>query len=205
MPRPKVPLLSRSKIVEVALELIDEEGTDQLTIRKVARRLGVQGPSIYYYFRDRDELFAAVGLTLLQDVKIPKRRSQKWTEWLVQDSIAYFRAIEAHPNMASILFERRTRPGAAGRFNAALEQMADSGMSPADGLALIDAVEGLALSWLSFAGADTAREEFGNLDRMTYPMLDVARRKHQLDEASYRRTIVALIVGFEQLYCTKQS
>jgi TetR/AcrR family tetracycline transcriptional repressor len=205
MPRPKVPLLSRSKIVDAALEMIDEEGSDQLTIRKLARRLGVQGPSIYYYFSDRDELFAAIGLTLLQDVKIPRRRSQKWTDWLVQDSIAYFRAVEAHPNVASILFERRTRPGAAERFNAALEQMAESGMSPSDGLALIDAVEGLALSWLAFTRADTSQEEFGNLDRMTYPMLDMARRRHQLDEASYRRTIIAVIAGFERLYCTKSS
>src|SRR5581483_8422653 len=98
MPRPKVPLLSRAKIVDAALDLIDEEGADQLNIRKLARRLEVQGPSIYHYFADRDEVLAAVGLTVLQDVRIPKRRSQRWTDWLMQDALAYYRAVEAHPN-----------------------------------------------------------------------------------------------------------
>jgi TetR/AcrR family tetracycline transcriptional repressor len=197
MPRPKIPLLSRSKIVEAALELIDEEGVDQLNIRKLARRLEVQGPSIYHYFADRDEVLAAVGLTVLQDIRIPKRRSQRWTDWMIQDAMAYYRAVEAHPNIAPILLDRRTRPGAAQRFNAALEQMEDAGISPADGLSLIDAIEGLALSWLAFSRAPDQVEEFGNLDKLTYPLLEVARRKHQLDENSYRRVVQALVKGFE--------
>lgn len=197
MPRPKVPLLSRSKIVEAAIELIDSEGADQLNIRKLARRLEVQGPSIYHYFADRDEVLAAVGLTVLQEIRIPRRRSQRWTEWLVQDALAYYRAVEAHPNIAPILLDRRTRPGAAERFNAALEQMQDAGITPADGLALIDAVEGLALSWLAFSRAPEQVEEFGNLDKLSYPLLDVARRKHTLDESSYRRVVTALVAGFE--------
>jgi AcrR family transcriptional regulator len=197
MPRPKIPLLSRSKIVEAALELIDEEGVDQLNIRKLARCLEVQGPSIYHYFADRDEVLAAVGLTVLQDIRIPKRRSQRWTDWMIQDAMAYYRAVEAHPNIAPILLDRRTRPGAAQRFNAALEQMEDAGISPADGLSLIDAIEGLALSWLAFSRAPDQVEEFGNLDKLTYPLLEVARRKHQLDENSYRRVVQALVKGFE--------
>jgi AcrR family transcriptional regulator len=197
MPRPKIPLLSRSKIVETALALIDEEGVEQLNIRKLARRLEVQGPSIYHYFADREEVLAAVGLTVLQDIRIPRRRSQRWTDWILQDALAYYRAVEAHPNIAPILLDRRTRPGAAARFNAALEQMDDAGVPPADGLSLIDAIEGLALSWLAFSRAPDQIGEFGNLDKLTYPLLDVARRKHQLDEGSYRRVVLALIKGFE--------
>jgi AcrR family transcriptional regulator len=200
MPRPKVPLLSRAKIVEAALELIDEDGADQLNIRKLARRLDVQGPSIYHYFADREELLAAVGLTVLQEIRIPRRRSQRWTDWILQDAMAYFRAVDTHPNIAPILLDRRTRPGAVERFNAALEQMQDAGITPADGLVLIDAIEGLALSWLAFSRAPHQIEEFGNLDKLAYPLLDVARRKHQLDESSYRRVVVALINGFEQIY-----
>ena len=202
MPRPKVPLLSRSKIVGAALDLIDEEGVDALNIRKLARRLEVQGPSIYHYFSDREELLAAVGLTVLQDVRIPKRRSQRWTDWMIQDAMAYYRGVEAHPNIAPILLDRRTRPGAAERFNAALEQMQDAGISPSDGLALIDAVEGLALSWLAFSRVHDQVEEFGNLDKLAYPLLDLARRKHQLDENSYRRMLTALVKGFEQSYAS---
>jgi TetR/AcrR family transcriptional regulator, tetracycline repressor protein len=202
MPRPKVPLLSRSKIVTAALELIDEEGADQLNIRKLARRLEVQGPSIYHYFADRDEVLAAVGLTVLHEIRVPRRRSAHWADWMVQDAMAYYRAVEAHPNIAPILLDRRTRPGAAERFNAALEQMQDAGVAPADGLALIDAVEGLALSWLAFSRVSDQVGEFGNLDKLSYPLLDVARRKHQLDENSYRRVIQALVKGFEATHAS---
>ena len=51
----------RDDIVRAAGELMDEHGTDQaVTLRAVARRLGISAPSIYAHFADVGEIFRAV-------------------------------------------------------------------------------------------------------------------------------------------------
>lgn len=51
----------RTEIVRAAGELLDQEGTAQaVTLRAVARRIGISAPSIYAHFADRDEILLAV-------------------------------------------------------------------------------------------------------------------------------------------------
>ncbi|GAA4238789.1 hypothetical protein GCM10022254_56160 [Actinomadura meridiana] len=51
----------RADIVEAATALLDEGGTEHaITLRAVARRVGIAAPSIYPHFADRDALLLAV-------------------------------------------------------------------------------------------------------------------------------------------------
>lgn len=45
MARPKVPLISKRTALEVALDIIDNEGIEALSIRWLAERLAVNGAS----------------------------------------------------------------------------------------------------------------------------------------------------------------
>ncbi|MFD3540303.1 TetR/AcrR family transcriptional regulator [Streptomyces sp. NPDC058662] len=60
MARPRKPLLSRSLIVEAAGALVDAEGLEALSTRRLAAALGVSGPSLYNHFRTKDEILEAV-------------------------------------------------------------------------------------------------------------------------------------------------
>jgi AcrR family transcriptional regulator len=60
MARPSTPLLSRSSIVDAALGIIDSDGVAGLSMRRLASRLGVSGPSIYHHFRSKDEILEAI-------------------------------------------------------------------------------------------------------------------------------------------------
>ena len=48
------------KIVDNALEIIDNEGFDALTMRHLASRMGTSAPNIYNYYSSKDELFCAI-------------------------------------------------------------------------------------------------------------------------------------------------
>ena len=48
------------EIVDVALELLEEEGPDGLSMRRLADRLGIQAPSIYKHLPDKQALEAAI-------------------------------------------------------------------------------------------------------------------------------------------------
>ncbi|GAA1998052.1 TetR/AcrR family transcriptional regulator [Catenulispora subtropica] len=60
MARPRTPLLSREGIVAAALALVDAEGLDALSTRRLAAELGVSGPSLYNHVATKDELLDAV-------------------------------------------------------------------------------------------------------------------------------------------------
>ena len=50
------PLLTREEIVEAAARVLEREGYEALTMRRLAEELGVQAPALYWHVRGRDEL-----------------------------------------------------------------------------------------------------------------------------------------------------
>jgi AcrR family transcriptional regulator len=52
--------LTREQIVDAAIELMDSDGTAALTIRGLARRLGVESAALYWHFASKDEICRAV-------------------------------------------------------------------------------------------------------------------------------------------------
>jgi len=54
-PRPR-PGLSRERVLRVAIELADERGLGELTMRKLAKQLGVEAMSLYNHVANKDDL-----------------------------------------------------------------------------------------------------------------------------------------------------
>ncbi|MFE4516446.1 TetR/AcrR family transcriptional regulator [Kitasatospora sp. NPDC056783] len=75
MARPRTPLLSRERIVAAALRLIDEEGLDALSTRRLATELSVSGPSLYNHFATKDELLDAVVDSVIGEVDLSMFRT----------------------------------------------------------------------------------------------------------------------------------
>src|SRR5690349_18105904 len=48
--------LDRAAIVDAALVLLDREGVEGLSTRKLAADLGIRGPSLYWHFKNKREL-----------------------------------------------------------------------------------------------------------------------------------------------------
>jgi AcrR family transcriptional regulator len=60
--------LDRDRIARVALALIDAQGIDQLSMRKLGSVLGVEGMALYHYFRNKAELLDGILDIILADV-----------------------------------------------------------------------------------------------------------------------------------------
>jgi len=48
------------EIVAIALELLEEDGAEGLSMRRLAERIGIRAPSIYKHLADKQELEAAI-------------------------------------------------------------------------------------------------------------------------------------------------
>jgi AcrR family transcriptional regulator len=63
--------LTRARVVDEALALVDEAGLDALSMRAVAARLGVEAMSLYRHVADRDDLVAALADRVLLEIGVP--------------------------------------------------------------------------------------------------------------------------------------
>jgi len=100
--RPTTPLLSRALIVEAAVAIIDSEGTDGLSMRRLASALGVRSPSIYHHFRNKDEILGAVvdGIHARIDLG---RAGPDWETALTSYAYQLRAALIEHPHVVEFL------------------------------------------------------------------------------------------------------
>jgi AcrR family transcriptional regulator len=84
----------RTDIVAAAAELLDEEGTEQaVTLRAVARRVGIAAPSIYAHFADRQAILLAVVQGAFAELAEALRASQTGADATPEDgAVARLRA-----------------------------------------------------------------------------------------------------------------
>jgi TetR/AcrR family transcriptional regulator, tetracycline repressor protein len=98
--------LSRGRIVDAALRLIDTEGLEAVTMPRVAAFLGVGTMSLYRHVAGKDDLLEAVAAQVLSGASVPDGDPNDWEGRVV----GYLRSLRAqalaHPALSSILAER---------------------------------------------------------------------------------------------------
>ena len=62
--------LAKTEIVRAALETLDAEGLDGLTLRKVAARLDVQAPALYWHVRSKQDLLDEMGTEVWRRISL---------------------------------------------------------------------------------------------------------------------------------------
>ncbi|HWD61720.1 MAG TPA: TetR/AcrR family transcriptional regulator C-terminal domain-containing protein [Humibacter sp.] len=102
--------LSRQLVIDEAMRLIDAEGLDALSLRRLASRLHVQAPTLYWHVRNKAELLDALADAIMDDVlaAIPALDAgEEWREWLLTAVSELRRAMLAHPDGARIISAAR--------------------------------------------------------------------------------------------------
>ena len=106
MARPRVGLISRRKALEAALEIIDTEGLQALSIRRLGEALNVNGASLYYHFKSKDEILIGATQLALADVTAPRADSGSWRVWMPMNAYLMRQALIAHPELIPIMLRR---------------------------------------------------------------------------------------------------
>ncbi len=146
MARPKKPIISKRNTLELALRICDEEGLDALSIRRLGREFDVQGVSFYHHFKNKNEILKGVCELALSKVRTPQGTELDWREWLVQNFIAYRKALMAHPNLLPLLMKRQSLRIGFAELNATAGLLAVQGVPVNAVMPLLETLEKLALS-----------------------------------------------------------
>lgn len=123
---PRRSELSRDRVVAAALALIDREGLEALSMRRLADELGVGTMSLYHYVVDKDDLSTAVLEVVLGDFHRPKP-DEPWTDKAKAVASGFRASALAHPAAMRLLFRGGGTSSASARWEDVRHGLAAAG------------------------------------------------------------------------------
>lgn len=186
MARRSTTALDVTRLTRAALELLAEEGLDGITTRRLARRLRVQGPALYYHLRDMHELFGHMAAQIMRTSLAATRRSRDWRRWLRNHALASRRTLLGYRDGARVL--AASAPDAAMKqeiMPAIAAPLLASGFSAADANEIVSLIAALTLGFVINEQNPVMRTYMSSLIHV---------------EATFRHAVDALIAGVERRY-----
>jgi AcrR family transcriptional regulator len=191
--RPKTPLISRRKTLEVALEIVDNEGLDALSIRRLATELKVNGASLYHHFANKDEILAGVAQLALADVRTPTDADAEWHEWLLRNVLNYRQALKMHPHLVPVLVKRHPMRIGLAEQNASAALLAVKGVPHGAILPVLEALEQLAIGSVLYESA-VELDEHPEAWKEEYPHLYQLGQQAALDQDAIFEVMARAII-----------
>ncbi|HEX6836039.1 MAG TPA: TetR/AcrR family transcriptional regulator C-terminal domain-containing protein [Polyangia bacterium] len=170
--------LSRERVCAEALALVDEEGLEALSMRRLGARIGCEAMSLYRHVKDKADLLDALHAAVLGDLEpeepTDQKRHPQWRALLGGLARALRSALLRHPNVLPLF---TTRP-----------------VSAPEAVATVARVHG-ALLGAGFSARDTERSV------MVVGMFTIGHavfEKHERRDATFRFGLDALLDGIER-------
>lgn len=172
--RPRTPL-SRERIFDAAISLIDAEGLDALSMRKLGAVLGCEAMSLYKHVEDKGALLQGVRERLLGAVQA-QGSGIGWRGPVLAVSRGVRRALAAHPN-ALALYARTSLGEAAPAqaLNLIVRRMKEAGFGDLGRAHALGAIGAYTLGQI-LSRANDAAFEYG-LDALLDGLEGARRRR----------------------------
>jgi AcrR family transcriptional regulator len=138
------PMIDREAIVTAVQEI----GLEDVTMRRVAERLGVSVPGLYHHVKGRDDLLRMAAERTMADIRLPEDHGQTWDDWLREWGRYVHEAMSAEPELVrqyvagAIPIER-----VIDSVGLVLDVLVDRGFEPELAMAAWQAVSSLALGF----------------------------------------------------------
>jgi AcrR family transcriptional regulator len=97
------PQLSKAAVVERALKLADTDGLEALTVRKLAKELGVTPMALYWHFRSKEELMEGLAERIWSEIDLTVDPSAPWPDQLRGLLLSLIDVLRAHPSGSWLL------------------------------------------------------------------------------------------------------
>jgi AcrR family transcriptional regulator len=186
----RVTLTPRA-VVEVALALAESGGLGALTIRRLAKELGVTPMALYWHFRGKDELLDGMAARIFEEVDLSVDASAAWQQQLRALLGSMLGVLRAHPS-AAILLSSRTASSEGGlrATEVVLGILRRGGFSPTEATQVARHALGTVVNLVVGEPGVVARDEPGE-------MVDARRRARifleSLPPERYPRLVEAAI------------
>jgi TetR/AcrR family transcriptional regulator, tetracycline repressor protein len=142
--------LTRERIVEAALRVMDAEGLEAVTMRRIGRELGVEAMSLYNHVEDKDDILEGVTERVMNEFEFPDSTG-RWAEDARAMSREWRRLLGLHPSVCQLLAERHKPLEGLATYRAmdsALGVLRRAGLSDRDAAQAFNALGGYILGFV---------------------------------------------------------
>jgi AcrR family transcriptional regulator len=98
--------LTRDRVIEAAMKVMDEEGLDAVSMRRVAREVGVEAMSLYHHVEDKEDLLDGICELVMAEFDFPEPVDD-WAENCRRGARAWRNLLQAHPAVMRLFAEQR--------------------------------------------------------------------------------------------------
>lgn len=125
--------LDRATIVRTALQLLDRVGIEGLSTRRLAAELGIKSASLYWHFKDKNELLNEMSGAMFEEcLPLPNVGGERfdWAVWLAEGCRSIRRTALSRRDGAQVMARPRPRaPSARPVFEENVKTLMRSGLA----------------------------------------------------------------------------
>lgn len=140
------PMFQKEQVIKVALDLMERDGHDALSMRGIAAELGTGVATLYNYFGSLAELNDALAIALLDEIPLVDAKDARETRRQLKALVmAYANVVKRHPGfvqMVGALADQKIMR----IFDSTLQAMLDAGVDVERATVSWSVLSGLAIS-----------------------------------------------------------
>ena len=107
MGRTRQPKMTRERVLDGALALVDRDGIAGLSMRKLGAELGIEAMTLYYYFPNKEAILdGLIEQIVLQVSTLLIGEPKEWTSWLRTLAVALRQELLRHPRLLTLVATR---------------------------------------------------------------------------------------------------
>jgi AcrR family transcriptional regulator len=203
-PQPKTPL-SRERIVDAALALVDAEGLNALSMRRLGAELRMDPMAIYYYVPNKAALLDAVVEAVMAEIDLGvDDASQPAEARFVLAALAYAEVLIRHSNALPVLLARGpATPAALAPVELMIGILRNGGLSVEHSMAGVNVMTSAVRGYAAIMAAEVADPEQRDLESLValaspeeFPYLSEAAAQPEQDlQAQFEFGLRAIAAG----------
>jgi TetR/AcrR family tetracycline transcriptional repressor len=182
--------LTPGQIVDTAMTLLERDGLEGVSFRKIAAELGVSGPTLYWHIDSKQQLLDLMAEQLMRRAgasdSIDPELGEDWSTWLVRRTRTMYETLIAHRDAPRVVVGNRPTVESLPHIEAALAALVDGGFAPGDAIEVLLTTSAFAIGCALEWQAEAAREAEPHTSELAtairageYPVSLRALREHR--------------------------
>jgi TetR/AcrR family transcriptional regulator, tetracycline repressor protein len=175
--------LDRFVILQQAFSILNESGLENLTLRRLAAKLGVKAPAIYWHFKNKQELLDEMGTQVLREAVNGTSvfdAAQNWQDWALNYCLGLRRTLLRYREGARMFSGTYlTDPSLYAPMEASLRKLTGAGFS------LRQSVVGLSALYCYVIGFVIEEQALDLAPGVPDPKYDPSRRASRVERQKY--------------------
>ena len=175
--------LSRERVLRTALELVDRDGVDALTMRRLGRELGVEAMSLYSYVDNKQDLIEGVVEQVFKEMPLITPGPGSWQERLRINAAMFRSVLLRHPRAVRLVAGRPLiTEGTVAFVESALVELRSTGLDLATADRVLEVIASFTLGHVA--------ENLGDEDRPAR-----IHKGHEIDRGRFPEPLQSLASG----------